>query len=443
VTVAGTLPIFYQWNFNDQPIAGQTSDRLLLNNTMSAQAGAYTVTATNSRGAVTSAPAALTFVAATAPGPIVDTTFDADAVLTSEPDSVVEQADGKIVLCYAPSRILVRLNVDGSRDPSFNIGTGISGSVSLLVVQPDGRILVSGAFTAIDGLARRGLARLNVDGSVDSLFALPSVIAPPSSGLPGSPMKVSLQTDGKILVVTLTDSRLFRLNNDGSLDSSFVNGTAASLVAPLGNGQLVARTPSGLDLLNSDGTRVGSIATEANSFVRNMSTFPHGSILVEQSKSTRFGIGVSDQAYLLFRLDPGGRRDLAWPGISIRGGFFLNERFAVTPDGKIFRFYSDSDPIKRVIQRFNSDASIDYTFDMRGGPDAGIADILPLRDGRTLVMGGFRRFDGQARSRLARLLAVNAPPRQRPSLSPCRPKLPLSGRASLLLSQSPPPGRVR
>jgi uncharacterized delta-60 repeat protein len=414
VSATGSLPLSYQWSFNGQPLAGQTSEQLLVNGVQAVLAGVYSVTVTNSRGSATSAPATLAIVVSTEPSPIVDSTFDATGLLSSAPNAAAEQADGKIIICNSGARLLARLNVDGSRDHSFNVGTGVSGSVNQLHRQSDDGILVSGGFTAIDGLARAGFARLHSDGSVDSLFVPPSVVARPPSAFENDPhLGIALQPDGKILVITLADSRLYRLNANGSLDSTFANGLNATLVASLRNGQLVAGTGAALSLLNSNGVPVRDIATAPSSgSFRRLLPSPDGGILVEQVISIRLALGVSDVTYVLFRLGADGQRDVSWPGISIRGGFSLTARHAVTSDGKIIRASSES--TKHVIQRFNSDASIDFTFDPRRGPDNGISGILPLRDGRTLAVGAFRTFDGVSRAFLVRLVSANAPPRQSP-----------------------------
>src|SRR5215212_5071553 len=53
-------------------------------------------------------------------------------------------------------------------DPAFSIEA--DGMVWALAVQPDGKILVGGAFTTINGVIRNKLARLNSDGTVDEDF---------------------------------------------------------------------------------------------------------------------------------------------------------------------------------------------------------------------------------------------------------------------------------
>jgi hypothetical protein len=48
---------------------------------------------------------------------------------------------------------LVRLNEDGSYDPSFVIGTAADDLVRGLVIQPDDRVVVTGWFTDFNGVA--------------------------------------------------------------------------------------------------------------------------------------------------------------------------------------------------------------------------------------------------------------------------------------------------
>ncbi|MCX6904851.1 MAG: delta-60 repeat domain-containing protein, partial [Verrucomicrobia bacterium] len=58
---------------------------------------------------------------------------------------------------------LVRLNANGSLDTAFDVGSGANNTVYALLFEPDGDILVGGAFTEVSGLSRRGVARLRGD----------------------------------------------------------------------------------------------------------------------------------------------------------------------------------------------------------------------------------------------------------------------------------------
>src|SRR5882672_5053252 len=55
-------------------------------------------------------------------------------------------------------------------DPTFAVGPGADGKVYSIVVQDDGKIIVGGEFTQIAGQARSNLARLKIDGQLDTSF---------------------------------------------------------------------------------------------------------------------------------------------------------------------------------------------------------------------------------------------------------------------------------
>ena len=66
---------------------------------------------------------------------------------------------------------MVRLNSDGSYDPTFTAGdTTFPPSVSGLFVQSDDQIVVFGSFTFYGGTPRSGIVRLNTSGGVDGGF---------------------------------------------------------------------------------------------------------------------------------------------------------------------------------------------------------------------------------------------------------------------------------
>ena len=65
---------------------------------------------------------------------------------------------------------VARINVDGSLDTSFNPGLGTTNTIWAVLNQPDGKVLVAGEFTAFDTYSRRHIVRLNADGSVDPTF---------------------------------------------------------------------------------------------------------------------------------------------------------------------------------------------------------------------------------------------------------------------------------
>src|SRR5205814_2305170 len=92
---------------------------------------------------------------------------------------------------------VARLNSDGTLDTSFQTGAGADGEVFALKLDAQSRILLGGAFQAVDSHAHAGLARLNNDGSLDNNFAPQFSFA---SGAGPAPLHtIVLQADSKIL----------------------------------------------------------------------------------------------------------------------------------------------------------------------------------------------------------------------------------------------------
>ncbi len=166
--------------------------------------------------------------------------LDADFLTGTGPDGAVRalalQPDGKLIIAgefttYAgvPASRIARLNPDGTLDPTFAGGSWVaSGSVQALLRQPDGRILVGGAFVATNGVAHTNLMRLNGDGTVDASFN-------PGTGPNEFVGALALQRDGRIvaggaftMVNGLPENRIVRLQPDGSVDYSINFGGGAN-----------------------------------------------------------------------------------------------------------------------------------------------------------------------------------------------------------------------
>ena len=158
-----------------------------------------------------------------------DLSFNLDASLTSMNFQELSlQTDGKILVSckglVSGDNInrVVRLNNDGSLDPSFSLGQGsIDGSIAeitALEIQPDGRILVGGYFRTYNGITKNGIVRLNTDGTIDNTFNMPAI-----DGFARTVDAIAIQSDAKILVGISGGARLHRLNTDGSFDNSFSN----------------------------------------------------------------------------------------------------------------------------------------------------------------------------------------------------------------------------
>ncbi|UOK42653.1 MULTISPECIES: T9SS type A sorting domain-containing protein [Flavobacterium] len=82
------------------------------------------------------------------------------------------QSDDKIIIAGSfttfdgiPVNHIARLNPDGTLDQSFNGGTGPDlvsmNYVSKIITQPDGKIIIAGAFSQYNGVQRNNMARIN------------------------------------------------------------------------------------------------------------------------------------------------------------------------------------------------------------------------------------------------------------------------------------------
>ena len=141
------------------------------------------------------------------------------------------QPDGRMVVGGAfksPAAGVARVRPNSSLDFQFDPGVGADGAVNAVVLQPDGKVLIGGAFTNVAGNPRARLARLGPDGNFDAVFL--------STGITnGSIFSVALAPDGKILiggsfryVHGQPRSGVARLLADGSLDASFNPGVGVT-----------------------------------------------------------------------------------------------------------------------------------------------------------------------------------------------------------------------
>jgi len=215
-------------------------------------------------------------------------------------NKIVPLSDGKILVGLITNgyftKGLLRLNSDGSTDASFNAGTSANDGVSQIVLQPDGKILIAGFFTKYNGVDRYRFARLNADGSLDLTFKV---------GLPSgtSISAIAVQPDGKILIGGnfktyngLERDCIARLNVDGTLDSTFLTPYWTSFIGRI-NSIVVANDgkiyvgginiPQNFCRLNANGSRDTTFTSlGANGEVSAMIKDPDGKIVIAGNFAT-------------------------------------------------------------------------------------------------------------------------------------------------------------
>lgn len=364
----------------------------------------------------------------------VDTTFNPGTGPSALVHVVTLQPDGRILLGgnfgtvdgVARSRI-ARLNPDGTVDTAFEPGTGANDDVRAIAVQADGRVVIGGDFTIVNGAPRRRLARLLPDGRVDYTFY-------PPGGANGAVHGLAVQADGRVVVVgNFTEitgvalNRIARLNADGSLNTSFDPGTGANglirAVALQSDGKIViggdftsfaGQARNRIARLNGD----GSLDTNFNPGT-GMNSSVHALVVDDAGRLLAGGqftqVAGTPQRYLA-RLTPTGELD---PFFNMTVGFNNTvNAVALQPDGRVIvgGAFTTANQVGRVrVARMGSDGSVDLTFDPGAGPNAAVLAVAAPLNGNVLIGGQFTSVAGQNRRYLARLgadggsLATTAP----------------------------------
>jgi hypothetical protein len=149
------------------------------------------------------------------------------------------QPDGKVLVqLFDTNRyrhFLVRLDAQGVSEGGLPMT--LDGGVSTIAMQRDGKVIIGGAFRAINDIPTASLARLNADGTVDSGFRC---------SIQMQPVAMAVDDDGRLYIgygpgVDST-AGLIRMQNDGSIDPSFRVDTgryAPAAVVDLGGGRLL------------------------------------------------------------------------------------------------------------------------------------------------------------------------------------------------------------
>ncbi|HTL55963.1 MAG TPA: Calx-beta domain-containing protein [Candidatus Limnocylindrales bacterium] len=288
------------------------------------------------------------------------------------------QADGKVLMGGSFTNLngirrngIARLNADGSLDPQFDPRGGVQGSahgvwasVRSIAVQTNGQIVIGGFFSGYGGLPRDGIARLNADGSVDPLFN-------PSYGQ-DAVFPIVLESDGRILAggyfrVSGLIVEFARLNNDGSVDEAFTLGADELLMAHVSG---IAVGDDGKILMNGH-----FVFRETNRGFVGVLRFNNVGSIDTTYVSTNVIAGYVNS--FVFQEDHKllvGGRAAAIPGINAGG-----------------------------VTRLNLQGTVDRTFNPVVGPEGDVF-ALALQPGGTILLGGsFRTVNGVARNRIAQL----------------------------------------
>lgn len=331
-------------------------------------------------------------VARLTPNGTLDTTFDPGtgpnglvrSVAFSARDRGLYIAGDFSSVAGADRAALARLAVgktglaDGALDADFSpvITASSAGSpayVQAIALQDDGKILIGGFFSTVNGEPRENLARLLPDGTLDEEFDAP---------VNGAVQAIALQVDGKIYVGGsfgqvhgVERNRLARLHRNGVLDTGFDVGSG----------------PTG----GFDGTINALAATlDLEVIVGGQFSRYNGRAFYNNVAKLRSDGRVSPKFNYTPGLNGAVRRVILRPG----GEILLAGHFTLVGNSALGL---PSTTAGRIVQ-LKADGSLDAGFNPgASGADGTVLDALPMTSGNILAAGAFTSFNGATANRLA------------------------------------------
>jgi uncharacterized delta-60 repeat protein len=395
--------------------------------------------------ALTGAIAAAAAPAANA-GPFDDLTFDGDGrLLLQEPAygrAVAVQPDGRIVVAgsdLADNVAVWRLHPDGSLDRSFSgdgravIDAGGADFGAAVAIARDGKIVVAGSTRTGISVDDFAVVRLEVDGDLDPTFN-PAGARPGVRILAGDAYNraedVVVQEDGGIVVagrgrndyaiarldaVGAPDGTVFELDGTGGMEAIDALALAGGRIVAAGDGVMRFLASGALDdSFAGDGVAAAPAGTND---VTDVLAQPDGSLVIAGTD------GGVDTRMFLARLSTEGEVDTAFGAGGLAAPEFTGAELASTvvrqADGKLLVVGSALDNgVNMVVARFNSEGDLDTGYGTGGrlvlpfeAPSVANDAVLQA-DGRLVLAGAAGAAGQDPRPAVARVLA--APPAQEP-----------------------------
>ncbi|MBX2972643.1 MAG: delta-60 repeat domain-containing protein [Flavobacteriales bacterium] len=359
------------------------------------------------------------------PNGLMDTTF-VPADIGAPVNAVLALPDGKMIVgggfgsvVSVPQRGIARLNANGTLDTGFNPGLGFqsgtsNGNVSHLLLQPDGRVIVAGGFNRFNGASVPSLVRLNSDGSLDATFNV-------GTGFNATIEDMALQPDGKVLIAgwftTVNGTSrpgIARLQATGALDTGFAptlgGGSQCSALALRADGKVwlsgnfssVNGVPrQNFVLLTTTGaTDPGFVpAAMASNGVNSLAAQADGKLLVGKHMNNPNG----EARDYLSRFNADGSIDAQFAGVDFDGSIL---HVSLMPDQRMIvvgAFEKYGTRGEHVFTRLMPDGTVDPTWGQANAFDLGAENIVTQPDGKHVVVGGFLSYFDRAANRVARL----------------------------------------
>ncbi|RTQ53658.1 T9SS type A sorting domain-containing protein [Hymenobacter gummosus] len=266
---------------------------------------------------------------------------------------------GVTVLAMSPKAATAQTADSSFRVPSiFQVS-----DIGDVAQQSDGKRIIVGGFDYVNGHLARGIARLNVDGSLDQAFQANARVTKSSSSILRRPAQVRVMPNGKILLATFGNSQ----------DTLVVSG--------LKRVELLMLNPDGTP---DPGFNAGA-GSHNDNYLTNLLVQPDGKILVAGPIAS---FNTSPRFRRIVRLLANGAVDPAFDAALDP----MREITAVAlqPDGKVvisadFYRYNSSQTDSRVV-RLLPNGTVDTSFQAYTTTTR-VSKLLVQPDGRVLVAG--------------------------------------------------------
>ena len=293
---------------------------------------------------------------------------------------------------------MARVAWSGANDSTFADPQFTGGQVSSIGVQPNGQYIVGGEFTSVGGTARPYLARINANGTLDGVFA-------PTFNSGGWLGAVAIQQDGKILIAGnfttvngTTRTRMARLNASGSLDTSFVDPNIDFYVACMAvqaDGKIViggafenvsGSQRTGVARLNSNGTLDTAFNPVLNGVVHELIDIKinqNGKIIIAGAFT---GVNATPMTNIA-RLNGDGSRDMGFANPNLDGAVY---NVAITAMGAMYiggGFDNIGGAPHAKLAMLNDNGSVSSSFQNTAANERVFA--LAIREDAKVLIGGF------------------------------------------------------
>jgi uncharacterized delta-60 repeat protein len=347
------------------------------------------------------------------PDASLDTTFNNRIVVAGTFPRFAPLLDGKILLFGTfdlenglhYQRKVVRLNADGTIDDTFQ--SAIGGLVSSVASDLTGKIIVGGPVEVnVNGIIEyKKLVRLNEDGSIDPSFN-PIALQRPCG--------IVIKMGTKIVCETYEPStgwdKLLRFNEDGSIDSTFQSTflpeTEIRAIKGQSDGKILVLSPAKVRRINENGE------LEAGFQVDFSSNHPPNQMhILEDGRFVVSTYGGSIIGQFINRYLSDGTIDNSFSQyhntLSLLGPTVLDPEGGVIVSGDNMGFAPASNQFIRLAPNGNPDPSFNAgESGFQWVEDGKVQAIVLLPDQKILIGGDFDRIGGVAGTWMFRFRSV-------------------------------------